>query len=132
MSPATNRRQVDETSERWVTAVHEAGHAVTAESFGGRVTECVISPRDDREGHMRHTVTAPGPWAIIAVAGERATRLLCGVGGGATTDYEIAYDALREIGRPITWAEDHADAIVAGWRRDIVREARTLYRRGHR
>ena len=124
--------QVDERSERWVTAVHEAGHVVAVEQFGGRVLSCRLDEHDDGRGNTRHTVETGGQRAVVAVAGERATRLLLGTGGGSGIDYRDAAHALHGTGRGVDWAEHHADVLVRACRRDILREARHLYRRGHR
>lgn len=120
---------IDETSERWVTAVHEATHAVLAEQLGAHVQSCRIT--SDHTGTTRHNAEG-ADHAIVAVAGERATRRLCGQGGGSTTDYQQAETALTGTGHDIAWAEDHADTLIASNRREIHRTATTLYRRGHR
>lgn len=90
MTPAARARigigeDVDETSERWVPAIHEAAHAVLAEELGARVRSCRVT--GEHTGNTRHTASA-ADHAVIAVGGERATRLLCSKGGGSTTDYE--------------------------------------------
>ena len=120
--------RIDENSERWVTAVHEAGHAVAVDELGYRITDCWIHPDDDRRGGTNHTATDGPDRAIVSVAGERATRLLLGCGGGSRIDYDHAAHALTGTGHSIDWAEDHADQIIGGRRRDILLIARRLYR----
>ncbi len=129
------REDVDETSERWVTAVYEAGHATAAEHFGARIAVCRIHP-DDMSGLTRHDADGAAH-AVVAVAGERATRLLLGVGGGASTDYADARTALARAARAgtnhgLAWAETYADGVITTHRRDLLRTARQLYRTGSR
>ncbi len=127
---------VDETSERWVTAVHEAGHATVADYYGARVAVCRIRD-DDTSGLTRHNAFGVAH-AVVAVAGERATRLLLGVGGGSTTDYADAHTALARADVPagihitLTRVEALADAVITTHRRDLLRTARQLYRTGSR
>lgn len=125
------REGIDETSERWITAVHEAAHAVIAEVCGARVEVCEIDRRHDDRGRTRHTAEGPD-WAVVSVAGERATRRMLGSGGGSSVDYQQASAALRGTGRAIGWAEDTADDLIGIHRRDITALARQLYRTGHR
>lgn len=132
MTAATRPEQgedIDETSDRWITAVHEATHAVLAEHLGAHVQFSRIT--GDDTGLTRHNAKG-ADHAVVAVAGERATRRLCGQGGGSTTDYQQAETALAGTGHDIAWAEDQADALIASNRREIHRDATTLYRRGHR
>jgi hypothetical protein len=119
--------EIDEGSERWVTAVHEAGHAVTVDALGYRVISCEVHD-DDTTGNTHHTVDDSPERAVIAVAGERATRLLLGTGGGSTTDYADAHRCLTGLGLGIDWAETQADHLVRAYRRDILCTARRLYR----
>lgn len=121
---------IDETSERWVTAVHEAGHALVADHLGARVALCRIDPDGDT-GRTRHDATG-ATWAVVAVAGERATRLTLGLGGGSATDYRHAAHALTDTGHDLDWAEDTADDLLTAARRDLLRTARQLYRTGSR
>ena len=121
--------EVDETSERWVTAVHEAAHAVVAEECGARVDFCRVDT--ETTGMTRHNGSGL-VHAVIAVAGERATRLLLGTGGGSSVDYEQAQVALDGTGRDLTWAETTAEHVIHGCRRDIHAAARRLYRSGRR
>lgn len=125
------REGIDETSERWTTAVHEAAHAVIAHACGAQVTVCEIDRRHDDRGRTRHTAEGPD-WAVVAVAGERATRQLLGAGGGSGVDYQQADAALTGTGRDIGWAEHAADELIGTHRRDITTLARQLYRTGHR
>ncbi len=127
---------VDETSQRWVTAVHEAGHATVADYYGARVAICRIRD-DDTSGLTRHNAFGVAH-AVVAVAGERATRLLLGTGGGSTTDYADARTALARADIPtgihitVARVEDLADAVIRTHRRDLLRTARQLYRTGSR
>ena len=125
-----NREHIDETSERWATAVHEAGHATAAAVYGARIAVCRIHP-DDTTGLTRHNATGLAH-AVVAVAGERATRLLLGTGGGSTTDYADAHAAITRAGggQTIAWVENIADGILTADRRDLLRLARQLYRTG--
>jgi hypothetical protein len=137
---ATHRRRVrgdalgdvDEGSERWITAVHEAGHLTLADALCTPVDRCRIDP-DGRTGTTRHTATG---WAhaAIAVAGARATRLICGNTGGSHTDYRDAEAALARAGHPRTLPalEAEIDDLLAALRRDLLRTARQLYRTGSR
>lgn len=125
------REGVDETSERWTTAVHEAAHAVIAQACGATVSVCEIDARHDDRGLTRHSAKGPD-WAVVAVAGERATRRLLGSGGGSAVDYQQASGALEGTGRDIGWAEHTADDLISAHRRDITALARQLYRTGHR
>ncbi len=120
---------VDETSERWITAIHEAAHAVVAEHFGARVEFCRVT--GDDTGLTRHTAQGPAH-AVVAVAGERATRLMCGTGGGSGTDYRQATAVLHGSSHDIAWAEQQAEDAITGNRREIRRAAATLYRKGRR
>jgi hypothetical protein len=125
--------EIDTESERWHTAIHEAGHAVVAEHLGARVTVCVVI--DEMTGYTGDTAESTGDVltdAVIAVAGERATRLLLGRGGGAQRDYQHARQVLHGTGRDLAWAEHRADDAVTANRREITRTARTLYRKGRR
>ncbi|ALE72993.1 hypothetical protein FRP1_07615 [Pseudonocardia sp. EC080625-04] len=125
--PATD--EIDEYSERWATAVHEAAHAVLAEHLGARVKFCRIT--GDDTGLTRHTAEG-ADHAVVAVGGERATRLLCGTGGGSTTDYDHADTALTGTGHDLGWAEHRADQLIQDHRREIRRTATTLHRTSHR
>ncbi len=126
---------IDETSERWVTAVHEAGHATAADYYGAGVAVCRIRD-DDTSGLTRHNAFGVAH-AVVAVAGERATRLLLGVGGGATTDYADAHAALARAARAgtdhgLAWVETVADNVITSNRPELLRTARQLYRTGSR
>lgn len=123
--------EIDETSERWVTAVHEAGHATAAAFYGARIADCRIHPDDT--GLTRHNATGLAH-AVVAVAGERATRLLLGCGGGSTTDYADAHAAILRAGarQTLGWVENIADGVLTADRRDLLRLGRQLYRTGHR
>lgn len=123
------REMIDESSERWVTAIHEAAHAVVAEHLGSRVRYCRVT--SDETGVTSNTATGL-PLAVVAVAGERATRLLCGSGGGSGIDYQHAAAELRGTGHDIAWAEQHADEAITANRREIRRDATCLYRKGRR
>lgn len=120
---------VDESSERWVTAVHEEAHALIAEQVGAKVSSCRVT--GDATGNTRHNAEGANH-AIVAVAGERAARLLCGSGGGSSVDYEQAEGALAGTGHDIAWAEQRADDLIRRSQREIRRNARTLYHRGYR
>jgi hypothetical protein len=121
--------QVDEHSERWVTAIHEAGHVTAVEALGYRVRSAHVDNDDDRRGGTDHTVpTNSLDRAVVAVAGERATRLLLGTGGGSQIDYDQARYALGQGRLPIEWAEDRADEVIRLHRRDLLHTARRLYR----
>lgn len=130
--PPADADRVDETSQRWVTAVHEAGHAVVTGALGHRVKFAGVST--DETGLTSLDIAdrrANDPaYAVVCVSGERATRLLLGVGGGSGTDYRDARTALARTGRSIEWAEQHADQIIHERRRDLIQLARRLYRDG--
>ncbi|MFC4949042.1 M50 family metallopeptidase [Pseudonocardia sp. GCM10023141] len=126
---ATRENEVVEHSERWVTAVHEAGHAITAEYLGYQVDDCRV--RTDTTGNTRHNAEGTAH-AVVAVAGERAARIITGSGGGCTEDYCQAEDALSGSGRDIAWAEHQADDAIWSCRREITNLARRLYYRGRR
>jgi hypothetical protein len=121
--------EIDTTSDRWHVAIHEAGHAIVAEHLGARVSLCVVI--DDQTGYADDNATGLDD-AVIAVAGERASRLLCGQSGGHALDYRHAAHVLRRTGHDIAWAEHRADDAITVNRREITRTARTLYRTGHR
>lgn len=127
--------RIDERSQRWVTAVHEAGHLTVAEYYGARVASCRVL--DDDTGTTRYKA-GDAAHAVIAVAGERATRLLLGTGGGSTTDYTAAAAALARsdratgIDHSIDRTEAQADVLIRAYRRDLLRTARHLYRTGGR
>lgn len=132
MVTATSARSTEsaaETSERWTTAIHEAAHTIVAEQLGARVKYCLVT--SDQTGRTNNTATGL-PLAVVAVAGERATRLLCGAGGGSTTDYQQATAELRRTGHDIAWAEHQADQAITANRREIRRDATRLYRKGRR
>ena len=120
--------EIDQTSPRWITAVHEAGHATAAAFYGARTAVCRIHP-DDTTGISRHTAFGLAH-AVVAVAGERATRLLLGTGGGSIADYADARAALARSGshHSLAWVENLADGVLSTDRRDLLRTARQLYR----
>ena len=123
-------REVNEDSQRWVTAIHEAGHVIAVETLGYRVKDAFIDT-DGYSGGVNHTLDLYSlDRAVVAVAGQRATRVLLGVGGGSERDYQQARAALAGTTRDLDWAEHQADALIRGARWTLLRTARRLYWRG--
>lgn len=130
--PPGDGERVDTGSRRWFTAVHEAAHAIVAAHLGHHV-EFAGATTDatgvTKTGDGRRDMTGADE-AVIAVAGERATRALLGMAGGAMSDYARAESVLARTGRSVAWAEQIADQIIRDRRSALVALARRIYRHG--
>jgi hypothetical protein len=120
---------IDEDSERWMTAIHEAAHAIVGAHLGHRVE--FAGATTDTTGLTRTGRDATGlEEAVIAVAGEQATQLELGKVGGAATDYARAEAALSGTGWSLEQAEFLAVGILQDHRGELTALARRIYRHG--
>jgi hypothetical protein len=120
---------IDEDSERWMTAIHEAAHAIVGAHLGHRVQ--FAGATTDETGLTRTGRDAVGlEEAVIAVAGEQATVLELGKTGGAARDYARAEAALSGTGWSLEQAEFLATGILHDHRGELRALARRIYRTG--
>lgn len=127
--PPEHSDRVDEDSERWFTAIHEAAHAVVAVRLGHRVR--FAGATTDTSGVTSTARHATGlAAAVIAVAGQQATRMELGGIGGAVSDYARAEQALAGTGWSLEQAEAIAVDILRANRGAVIALARRIYRTG--
>lgn len=127
--PPEDTGGIDEDSDRWFTAVHEAAHAIVAVHLGYRVP--FAGATTDTTGVTQTGGRATGlDEAVIAVAGEQATFLELGKGGGAASDYARAEAALSRTGWSLGQAESLATGILHNHRGELIALARRIYRTG--
>ena len=83
------------------TAVHEAGHAVTAARLGLEIKRVSIVPTEGRHGHivyaLRGDTTGASRAVVVKLAG-----------------YYAAHFLLDEL-PPLTWAPDYEDALACDY-----------------
>jgi hypothetical protein len=127
--PPEDTAGIDEDSERWMTAIHEAGHAIVGAQLGHRVQ--FAGATTDTTGVTRTGRDASGmEEAVIAVAGQVATRMELGKEGGAATDYARAEAALAATPWALHAAEVLAEDILHGHHGELRALARRIYRNG--
>ncbi|MHC6156567.1 hypothetical protein ACVSQB_32925 [Bradyrhizobium elkanii] len=108
------------SSEREITAYHEAGHAVIAHALGVEVVCVTIIPFAGRNGITWHTLPKrPEAAILIAMAGPLAEarftgKLLC-----AGDDEENIASAIRHLSEPREHYETRAKTLVAEHWREI-------------
>ena len=119
-------------SQAYITAIHEAAHAVVAHQLGLRVTSADIIKVAGRSG--RCVVSEPNTraewqaWGVQALAGMEAERIILGIempSGGLTDRTRFVQHLGAERIELF-----HASAVVAvvTWRRSILRVAAALLR----
>lgn len=128
----------DEIDERYVVAVHEAGHAVAATVTGWRFRYVTLAPRSDAAGHVvpRGVPGSKPQWEpdlIVTAAGMLAEHLLAGEdpsmvaadNGGLGNDLRLFRDGCRwayQRARDERWTL--SPAIDPAWSvRDIAEHA---------
>lgn len=116
---------VDRRSDRWQTALHEAGHVEVGKRLGATSLSAWLD--DDRSGYFVGRFDGPDEdEAVILLAGAAAA----GRRGGGATDRREAKRLLRGTGVSMGEAERRARRAVSGRRGAIERTAQRLYRRG--
>lgn len=121
--------QVDRCSPRWVTAVHEAGHAVAVRRQGGRVTRARVW--GSHGGRVEGTVDGALADGVQAAAGRIAARHIAGrTGGWDGNDAAHVRRCAREAGVSVGELERRAARLVRSHRGEIEQAARRLYRSG--
>lgn len=127
--PPDDADGIDEDSERWMTAIHEAAHAIVGAHLGHRVQ--FAGAITDTTGVTRTGRDAVGmEEAVIAVAGQVGTRMELGKSGGAGTDYARAEAALAGTGWLLEQAEFLAEGILHDHQGELLALARRIYRHG--